>query len=170
VQGDERDNNGMMIDWGTLFSSGQSMVNAGSGTSVCGLPVSLGDAIPKTSACGNCHNNMSGIAAEHTPEQTAGYSNDDLLQIFTKGMKPAGYTFTSNILKLVPMPECIYKTFHTWDIDEPTQRGISWKLRSLKPMGQPPPPDPAQLAAMFRMTMMGAAAGASAAGAAGGGM
>ena len=140
----------------------------------CGLPVSLGDAIPKTSACGNCHNNMSGITAEHTPEQTAGYSDDDLIQIFTQGMKPAGYTFTSNILKFVPMPDCVYKTFHTWEIDDATKKGIVWKLRSLKPMNQAPPPDPAALAAMFRMAMMNNGgmmpAGNSMAGAAGSGM
>jgi hypothetical protein len=156
--GDARYNNGMMIDWGSIFTAGRMQAQAammGGATSMgtCGLPFSLGDAIPKTSACGNCHNNMSGITVEHTPQQTAGYSDDDLVQIFTMGKKPAGYTFTSNNLKFVPMPDCVYATFHTWDIDDMTKKGIIWKLRSLKPMKAAPPPDPAQLAAMFRMMM-----------------
>jgi hypothetical protein len=175
AQGDARYNNGMMIDWGSVFMAGRMQAQAammGGATSMgtCGLPFSFGDAIPKTSACGNCHNNMSGITVEHTPAQTAGYSDDDLIQIFTMGMKPAGYQFTSNILKYVPMPDCVYKTFHTWEIDDATKKGIVWKLRSLKPMKAAPPPDPAQLAAQFRMMMMNNGGAMTGGGAAGSGM
>jgi hypothetical protein len=177
--GDARYNNGMMINWGDIFMQGRMQAQAammGGATSMgsCGLPFSFGDAIPKTSACGNCHDNSSGITVEHTPAQTAGYSDDDLVQIFTMGKKPAGYMFTSNILKYVPMPDCVYATFHTWDIDDMTKKGIVWKLRSIKPMKAAPPPDPAQLAAQFRMMMMNNGgqmpAGDSAGGAAGSGM
>jgi len=177
--GDARYNNGMMIDWSTVFMAGRTaMMAAQSGMTTtmgtCGLPFSFGDAIPKTSACGNCHNNMSGITVEHTPAQTAGYSDDDLVNIFTMGMKPQGYTFTSNILKYVPMPDCVYASFHTWQIDDETKKGIVWKLRSLKPMKAAPPPDPAALAAQFRMMMMNTGAAGTPAdnsgGAAGSGM
>lgn len=101
--------------------------------SACGLPGTTAATLTQTSACGNCHDNSAGITAAPTPEQTAGYSDDDLIRIFTQAWKPPGYSFTSNILTYVPMPDCVYQAFHTWEIDDASKHGLVWKMRSLKP-------------------------------------
>lgn len=96
---------------------------------VCPLLIEL----PKNSACGNCHNAASMVAFETTPTQVAGYSDQDLIEIFTQGAKPAGGVFTSSFLRAAPMPDCLYKDFHTWEMTGEEKRGIVWKLRSLTP-------------------------------------
>jgi hypothetical protein len=161
MKGDARYNNGMMI---SLFGGGMGgpgMAPPAGGMGSCGLPIDLTGRIPTNSACSNCHNNMGGLVIEHTPTQTAGYSNDELIEIFTNAQKPAGGTFNSPVLKNAPMPDCIYKTFHTWMIDDDTKIGIVWKLRSITPKKQEDidfAKIAQQAAAMRRMTM-GAAAG-----------
>lgn len=126
--GEARYNNGMMITW-----MRPTMAAAGEGT--CGLPVTID--LPKTSACGNCHNSMANaISVEHTPTQTGGYSNEDLVNIFTTGAKPAGGTFNSPFLRNAPMPDCIYAAFHTWEMTDDEKKGIVWKLRSIAPRVQ----------------------------------
>jgi hypothetical protein len=37
------------------------------------------------------------------------------------------------------MPECVYKAFHTWELDDGLKRGVVWKLRSLDPQQQHDP-------------------------------
>jgi hypothetical protein len=155
-----RYNNGMMINLFGGGMGGPGMAPPAGGMGSCGLPIDLTGRIPTNSACSNCHNNMGGLVIEHTPTQTAGYSNDDLIEIFTNAQKPAGGTFNSPVLKNAPMPDCIYKTFHTWMIDEDTKKGIVWKLRSITPKKQEDI-DFAKIAQMAgaarRMMMMGAA-------------
>jgi hypothetical protein len=129
--GDMRYTGGTAIDFTML----RPMMST-DGSTTCGFPINIGDQLPKTSACSNCHNAMNAISVQHTPTQTAGYSNEQLIQIFTQGEKPAGGTFNSPFLKNLPMPDCIYKSFHTWDIDDMTKQGIVWKLRSIPPMKQ----------------------------------
>jgi len=136
TKGEARYNNGMMIN---LFGGGGAMgaPPAAGGMGACGIPINLMGRIPTNSACSNCHNNNGmAISVQHTPTQTAGYSNDDLIEIFTNAQKPAGGTFNSPLLKMAPMPDCIYKEFHTWQIDDDTKLGIVWKLRSITPMKQ----------------------------------
>jgi len=152
--GEARYNNGMMISW-----MRPEMVAEGEGT--CGLPVTI--ELPKTSACGNCHNAMAEnpITIEHTPTQTAGYSREQLIDIFTTGAKPAGGTFNSFFLMNAPMPDCIYKAFHTWDMTEDEKNGVVWKLRSITPKVQEEV-DWMALAARARAMMMMAPADAPA--------
>jgi hypothetical protein len=125
--GEARYNNGMMITWTRPTMAAQ-------GEGICGLPVMID--LPATSACGNCHNPMNTISVEHTPTQTAGYSNEELVSIFTTGAKPAGVTFNSPLLRNAPMPDCIYKEFHTWEMTDDEKKGIVWKLRSIPPRVQ----------------------------------
>jgi hypothetical protein len=102
--------------------------------SMCGLV--SGIELPETSACSACHNPVNPeITIEHTPTQTAGYSNDDLIQIFTQGAKSyrRGGTYNSPFLRAAPMPDCIYKELHTWEMTDDEKRGIIWKLRSIPP-------------------------------------
>jgi len=154
--GEARYNNGMAVNWQMLRP-----MQTTDGSTNCGLPVDLTGTIPTSSACTNCHNSMNPISIEHTPTQTAGYSDDALVQIFTQGQKPAGGVFNSTFLKTLPMPDCIYKSFHTWEIDEATKKGIVWKLRSIAPKVQPAI-DFGRLAMDFaaRRAAMGGAAGA----------
>ena len=35
------------------------------------------------------------------------------------------------------MPECIYKTFHTWSMTDDEKKGIVRKLRSIEPKAIP---------------------------------
>ena len=121
-KGATRYNNGMMVNF---FATGP-----------CGLPIDLTGRIPTNSACSNCHNNMGGLVVEHSPTQTAGYSDDELIEIFTNALKPSA-GFNSPLLRTSPMPDCIYRNFHTWQIDEDTKRGIVWKLRSITPKHHP---------------------------------
>ncbi len=85
-------------------------------------------------ACTECHgaNPTGGFfqGVEHTPEQTAGFSDQDLVTIFTQGTVPDGGSYNPNIL-----PYQFWQAFHTWtDIATPAQqKGMVVYLRSLAP-------------------------------------
>lgn len=85
-------------------------------------------------ACTECHgaNPTGGFfqGVEHTPEQTAGFSNQDLVSIFTQGVVPDGGAYNPNII-----PYQFWQAFHTWsDISTPAQqKGMVVYLRSLAP-------------------------------------
>lgn len=142
--GEARYNNGMMIQF-------MRPAMAADGEGVCGLPITF--ELPTSSACGNCHNPMNAISVEHTPTQTAGYSNENLVDIFTTGAKPPGGTFNSPFLRMAPMPDCIYSEFHTWEMTDDEKKGIIWKLRSITPRVQQEI-DFGRLAAMARAAQM----------------
>jgi hypothetical protein len=93
-------------------------------------------------ACTNCHGAMSngklfGMTLfkdiAHTPEQTGGFSEDDLTNAFFNGTIPDGGTFDQTIV-----PYCIWHKVHLWqDIDTPEkQAGMRAYLRSLTPQEQ----------------------------------
>ncbi len=85
-------------------------------------------------ACTQCHgaNPTGGFfqGVEHTPEQTAGFSDQDLVGIFANGTVPAGGAYNPNII-----PYNFWQAFHTWsDIATPEQqKGMVVYLRSLAP-------------------------------------
>jgi hypothetical protein len=133
-KGDARYNNNVAID-----PTGVSAMMAADGSSgLCGIPVDIMGMIPKDAACANCHNAMNVISIQHTPAQTAGYSDEQLIEIFTQAMKPAGSKFNSPIFRFVSadMAECLYKSFHTWDIPDDVKQGVVYKLRSITPAKQ----------------------------------
>lgn len=93
-------------------------------------------------ACTNCHGTMSNgmlfgmtlfTDVQHTPEQTGGFSEDDLTNVFVHGTVPPGGYFDTSITDY-----CIWHQIHTWtDIDTPDkQRAMRAYLRSLTPMEQ----------------------------------
>ncbi len=101
-------------------------------------------------ACTFCHipdgapaaeNMMMGqVDVEHTPQQTAGYSDDDLIAIFTMAKKPAGAPYrvvNGGGLLQDSQAQLIYARFHTWEVAPETQKGIVAYLRSLTPKSQP---------------------------------
>jgi hypothetical protein len=100
---------------------------------VCGLSPELSERLPKEPSCIACHNPDSELSQAPTPTQTGGYRDDQLIDLFTRGVKPAGSTYNSPFLRMAEMPDCLYEAFHTWDIDDETKHGILWKLRSLAP-------------------------------------
>jgi hypothetical protein len=165
AKGDARYSGGQNIDFASMFRGMMGMMPPAGG-GVCGLPFNIMQNLPKEASCTNCHNtSASALAVEHTPMQTAGYSDDQLIAIFTQGMKPAGYQFNSIFLKMLPQlggdPSCVYSMFHTWQIDEETKRGIVLKLRSITPMKQ----EAVDLAKVIQMARANMAASGGAAGA-----
>lgn len=105
--------------------------------------------INRDASCANCHNSngnggglvspeLGGVSIEHTPQQTAGYTDEDLIRIFTMGAKPMGAKLHSPIFMGIPefYAEMYYKMLHTWNIAPEVERGIVYKLRSLTPKTQ----------------------------------
>ena len=93
-------------------------------------------------ACTNCHGDMSngtlfGMTlfndVQHTPEQTGGFSEDDLTNAFVNGTIPDGGYYSEAII-----PYCFWHKAHTWrDISTPEgQKGMRAYLRSLVPQEQ----------------------------------
>jgi hypothetical protein len=82
-------------------------------------------------SCKNCHGGSAmALSVEHTPQQTGGYSDQDLINIFTMGMKPPVANWRSGI------PMFIYTMLHTWSATPDEQKGLVVYLRSLTPMTQ----------------------------------
>ncbi|MDD9939217.1 MAG: hypothetical protein OXT09_36860 [Myxococcales bacterium] len=89
--------------------------------------------LPDDLSCRNCHSSLAtALDVEHTPQQTGGYSDEELIGIFTMGTKPEDAGFHT------PFPESIYTRFHTWEATEEEQKGIVIYLRSLEPKTQGP--------------------------------
>jgi len=73
------------------------------------------------------------IDVEHTPQQTAGYSDEQIIKIFAEGIKPEGSNW--RVIPAAFGPR-IYPTFHKWDVPDVTKKGIVAYLRSLTPKAQ----------------------------------
>jgi hypothetical protein len=100
-------------------------------TSLIPMGGTQGMTIPKDPSCSNCHGDgASFLAVQHTPQQTGGYSDDDLKKIITMGMKPAGSMSKTGI------PLALYQYFHTWTATDAEQQGLVIYLRSLTPKTQ----------------------------------
>lgn len=87
----------------------------------------------KQLSCTNCHGDGADKGSgdvEHTPTQTAGYSDEQLITIFTKGQKPAG------VPQRVMMDKARWSKLHQWQMDEYAVKGIVVYLRSLEPKSQ----------------------------------
>lgn len=137
--GESRYNNNVTINLGMFGGTGMGgMGGSPPADPTTGGPPDISMLIPRDASCANCHNNSSGITVEHTPLQTAGYSDDDLVNIFTQGAKPMDAVFNSPFLKNLPAQyqEMIYKQLHTWDIAAEVEKGIVFKLRSITPKVQ----------------------------------
>lgn len=83
--------------------------------------------ISKKLSCTNCHGVTGSLGdVEHTPTQTGGYSDDDLIQIFTNATKPAGVG-----QRIIPARA--WQFFHKWEVTDTERKGIIAYLRSLEP-------------------------------------
>ena len=88
---------------------------------------------PDNLACNNCHTTGAKyFEVQHTPTQAARFSDEELIKVFTEGMKPAGVGF-----RVLPeMLTDLYVDFHTWTSSPEEQKGLIIYLRSLTPEGQ----------------------------------
>ena len=88
-------------------------------------------------ACTNCHGPTATMqifkGIEHTPEQTAGFSDQQLIDIVVNGIIPDGGYYDQSII-----PYQFWQFFHKWkDISTPDQqKAIVVYLRSLTPAKQ----------------------------------
>jgi hypothetical protein len=88
-------------------------------------------------ACTACHGATATSSygfndVAHTPEQTGGFSDQDLMDIIVNGQVPEGGYFDPSIV-----PYDLWTRFHNWsDIQADTQRGMVVYLRSLEPTAQ----------------------------------
>jgi hypothetical protein len=93
------------------------------------------DAAMRDVACTNCHGptatNNAFHTVSHTPQQTGGFSDDDLLNIFTRGMVPIGGYFDSTVV-----PYNQWRQFHNWQMTPQESKGVIVYLRSLTPESQ----------------------------------
>ena len=123
-------------DWeigSARYNNGKSVHLAGSTTATTGSPLEQSNGGP---ACTNCHGeaatNSVFTDVSHTPEQTGGFSDDDLLGIILRGTFPDGGFFDPTIV-----PYASWMGFHRWtDITPDQQKGIIVYLRSLTPAPQ----------------------------------
>lgn len=88
---------------------------------------------PDNLACNNCHTTGAKyFEIIHSPTQAAQYSDEELINIFTMGMKPEPVCYRV----LPPDLEYLYLDFHTWEAPESEQKGLILYLRALTPEGQ----------------------------------
>jgi hypothetical protein len=81
--------------------------------------------------CPTCHGDTAKLfKVQHTPTQTAGYSDAELVTLFTTGTKPAGAPQRSGI------PATFWGMGHKWQATEAEQKGLVVYLRSLPPKTQ----------------------------------
>jgi len=101
-----------------------------------GVPMdaSADAASAQQAACTNCHGDTAtnGVykTVQHTPEQTGGFSDADLMNIFENGMVPQGGYFDTAIV-----PYNVWQGFHKWDVGD-SAKGLVVYLRSLVPAAQ----------------------------------
>ncbi len=129
-------------DWqiGNLrYNDGKSVHLAAGAMPGTGSPLEEADGGPAMPACTNCHGETATggpfTDVSHTPEQTGGFSDDDLLNIILRGEFPGGADggyFDPSIVNYEA-----WHNFHRWvDIQPDQQKGIITYLRSLTPAVQ----------------------------------
>jgi len=111
------------------YNDGKSVVL----NSAAGTTLDQGSGGP---ACTSCHGETAtgGLFTDvsHTPEQTGGFSDQDILNIVLHGEFPEGGAFDPNIVSYTA-----WHAFHQWDDIMPSQQlGIVTYLRSLTPEPQ----------------------------------
>jgi hypothetical protein len=122
-------------DW----AIGNARYNNGTTLDLSGTMSGTGSPLEKPSggpACTSCHGETATTGpftdVSHTPEQTGGFSDDDLVNIIVHGQFPDGGYFDNSIVSYFA-----WHGFHQWsDITADHQKGIITYLRSLTPEPQ----------------------------------
>jgi hypothetical protein len=126
-------------DWeigSARYNDGNSLHLAAGASPGTGSPLEGAGGNSVRPACTNCHGETATNSAftdvSHTPEQTGGFSDDDLLNIILRGDFPDGGYFDNTIVNYDA-----WHNFHRWaDITSDQQKGIITYLRSLTPRDQ----------------------------------
>ena len=84
--------------------------------------------VNRAAACTNCHGTQQDDV-EHTPAQIGGYSDEEIVTIFTQGRKPAGVPN-----RIIPVAQ--WTPIHQWQMTEDEKLGLVVYLRSLEPQSQ----------------------------------
>jgi hypothetical protein len=90
-------------------------------------------------SCTNCHGDTALTGpfktVAHTPQQTGGFSDDELKDLFRNGKIPAGKEsyFDFNAVMLTPQ---MWSRIHQWDVSDEEAKGVITYLRSLPPTPQ----------------------------------
>lgn len=119
--GNQRYNNGVVLRPKPKDGGAEAGADAGSGPT-------------QQAACTNCHGPTATSAFKdigHTPQQTAGFSDDELQGIFRNGVVPEGGYFDPAIV-----PYDTWQGFHKWDMTDEQAKGIVVYLRALTPEQQ----------------------------------
>jgi hypothetical protein len=83
-------------------------------------------------ACNTCHTAQAKtLKIENTPTQIAGYSDSELITIFTEGEKPEGFPQKTDV------PSFIWGMFHSWTVSEEEKDGLVAFLRTQAPKDNP---------------------------------
>jgi hypothetical protein len=94
-----------------------------------------GDAGPLEAACTSCHGDTATNGpfrtVSHTPQQTGGFSDAELIKIFTEGVLPPNAYFDETIV-----PRQQWSFFHRWGMTPEQAKGMVVYLRSLVPQSQ----------------------------------
>jgi hypothetical protein len=85
--------------------------------------------------CTNCHGSGATMGnfktVEHTPEQTGGFSDSELTNIFTMAIIPPGSYFDPSVIA-----QSRWTQFHQWNMTPDQAKGIVIYLRALAPAPQ----------------------------------
>jgi hypothetical protein len=130
MDGSARYNDGVVIN---RIPRGTGMGTGGAATEV--------DGGPQQAACTNCHGptatDLQFKTVAHTPEQTGGFSDTDLENIFQHGTFPIGdgTAVAPQGFDLSIVSYTLWQTFHKWDVGDSPQDVVVY-LRSLTPAAQ----------------------------------
>ncbi len=86
------------------------------------------DVADPAAACSNCHGPGKNDV-EHTPTQIGGFSDEEVIAIFTEGRKPPG-------VKNRVVDVAVWSPIHRWMMSEEEKKGVVIYLRSLEPQSQ----------------------------------
>jgi hypothetical protein len=93
----------------------------------------------KELACTNCHGDSATMmryrTVAHTPQQTGGFSDDELQNLFRHGMIPKGKESYFDF-GAVGITQSEWSMFHQWDATDDEAKGIITYLRALTPTPQ----------------------------------
>ncbi len=119
----------------TRYNNG-NVINIGGGGGGRPDAAAGGDAGPSTqeAACTNCHGesatNLPLKTVSHTPEQTGGFSDQEMIDIFTKGTAP------NNGADITLIPYNVWTRIHQWQMTPDEVNGVLAYLRALTPAAQ----------------------------------
>lgn len=116
----------------TRYTRSERAVIPRDGGTLSGLALAIDPAARNPGgACNTCHTQQAQLfQIEDTPMQTAGYTDDELITVFTQGKKPEG-------ADLQTIPTFLWGTAHSWTVSEEEKQGLVAYLRTKVPKPQP---------------------------------